>query len=145
MRLLIGILFCFVGNFALASAFDGTWSGTGKVETSSWGSFSASPVVIEIKQNGTVLSSKDCWSFVKDGANWRICSSRDLDMKGSELWYQGHRVGSLSPSRIEINYNVGGNLIESVVELQANGTLDFKYQAADSTGFVRNEALGLIR
>jgi hypothetical protein len=147
MRLLFVGLISLLANFAWASDFDGAWQGVGTYEATGWGSFSADPVVIQINQSGNILSSKDCWSFLRDGANWRVCSSTDLEIIGTGLFSQGYRVGSISGNRIDISYNLEGNLIEAVVELQNNGTLSYSYQATETSSgrIIKTQAAGLTR
>ena len=147
MRLLLISLMFLMSNSAWASNLEGVWQGVGTYETTSWGSFVADPVVIEIKQSGNILSSKDCWSFLRNGTNWRVCTSTDLEVNGAELLCRGSRVGSISENRVDIHYMDGNHLVEAVVELQSNGTLNFLYQTRElATGhLVKTQAIGLTR
>ncbi len=145
MRLLT-VLFIFVlGSSAIASNLDGVWTGNGKFESAAFGSISPALAKIEINQNGNILSTKNCWSFTTDVANWNVCSSQDLEISGSDLIYQGYHVGTISTNQLSLQYSYAGAQIEEFIELQANGLLSYRYKAVDSGGTVAAEASGLTK
>lgn len=144
MKLLIAISFLFVSP-VYAADFSGTWKGNGTYESSSWGSFQ-SQVEIEIVQSQNQLSARDCWAFVKDGANWHVCSENQFELKGSEIWYNGFLVGRINGDSLEISFSDSGYSIVNKVKINLNQTLDYTYEARHSEGrFVKTVASGLVQ
>lgn len=139
-------LLCLVASSAFAADFNGTWAGKGSLENSTLGFFPMASVTIKIKQQDSNIVAEDCWKFLKDGNNWKICSSTELLISGTDLLFQGYKVGSISENRIEIKFNLEGSLIESSLEILPNETMNYTYKSTGPDRFyVKQNALGLIR
>jgi hypothetical protein len=146
MRIAVISIILLFSNFAGAFDFAGTWKGVGLYEATIWGSFKAHDVNVEIIQNDHILSIKDCWAFLKDGSNWRICSANDFEISGFDILIMGEKVGSFTKNRLVINYNYGGTLIEFNIFKNPDGGLNYLYQALESSSgeLIKAKADGLI-
>jgi hypothetical protein len=145
MRLFLMAMICLNGSLLFASNFDGVWTGIGKFHSSSLGEYNNATAVLELKEVNNTLVTEECWSFLKDGANWRICSSSDLEIQGSSLFYKGLQVGSISDNKIEISY-VWDGTTTALLEFQSDGSLNLQHDSVDSSGrFVKRVAIGMTR
>lgn len=142
MQKLIAIAICLLSTSAFASNFEGTWTGTGTYD-STYLSFNADPVFVEFKQTGSSLYSQDCWS----NGNQTRCSARTFEIQGTELFYNGMRVGSISENALNIEFVFGPTAVKGSAVIQADGTLNFEYVAENSRegSFLRTEAVGLVK
>lgn len=133
-------------SFSYAANFDGVWKGTGEMNSSVEGKLAVDPVVFEFSQSDLMISSKDCWNFKFGGNDWRYCGHRDLEIKGSDLFYKGFRIGQYTENKIVISYLEGTAQVDAVAEIQADGTMNYHYQSVDPGGkFLIQDAVGLVR
>jgi hypothetical protein len=143
-----------LGFFALqlplvahASLLDGVWKGPGQYEsTSSYtGSFNAKPAEVEIRESGSKLFIRDCWT---DPGRIQVCSSRELAVgHNGDLYYQGFRVGRLTPRQITIYFTVNAVEVDSRIWLDANDRFNFVFTSQKSSllDWTRTTAFDMAR
>lgn len=138
----------FIFIFSLASRahiLEGQWTGSGLLESSNIGIYRAEPVQLNFKIDGRKLYFSDLWAIVYDGIPWNIRSDRQLEIHGSELFYEGQRAGELHSDLLEVDFWDSGYHVQALVKMKSADEISYDYRAQKPGLAIRKNSESLNR
>jgi hypothetical protein len=135
---MIWMIFIFVSQ-AFSQIPSGVWQGDGIYDAWGVGRYEAKATV-NIQIENTSLSIKDCWKFMRNQQNWNLCYDHSFEIKGTDLFVNETKVGTIRDQEIEIIYKRDEGQIHAVLKWDQNAILSGFHNSISQSGRYTNKS-----